>query len=182
MLEAHTSGADVRSALMGLQAAVHEFAEHAGRAAEQAGHGLDTGVLVNAVLALVGRTDSLDALRRSRLAEVPQGGGLDFLAALPASLPLPARPSPSPHPSSYGPAPDAQAAGALADARARSELARGTLRDAESRLRLAEDRLRDAEAEAAAARRAFDRARLEAESAAAQISRLEQAQAERRVE
>jgi hypothetical protein len=177
-LEAQASGGDVRSALVSLREAVREFAGHAARAAERAGHGLETGVLVNAVLALLGTTDSLDALRRGRLAEVPDAGGLDFLAMLRGSLPVPERLRPSAHSAPpSGTAPEAsRPASALADARARSEHAREALRDAESRLRLAEDRLRKAEADATAARREYDRARIEAESAAAQIARLEQGQ------
>ena len=66
-LETQASGGDVRAALGSLRDAVREFADHAARAAERAGQSLQTGVLVNAVLALVGRTDSREALRRGRL-------------------------------------------------------------------------------------------------------------------
>lgn len=162
-LEAQTAGGDVRKAQASLREAVREFADHASAAAQQAGHDLETGMLVSAVLALVGRTESLDALRRGRLVDVPEGGGLDFLAALPDSLPVRARPPSTTNATSV----------ALENGRTRLELARETLREAESKLRLAESRLRGAEAEVAAARREYERARLGAETAAERIARLE---------
>lgn len=156
-LKVQGSGGDIRAAVTSMRAAVREFADQAAAAAKRAGNEIPAGILVNAVLALAGRSDSLDALRRGRLVEVPEGGGLDFLAALPDSLPVPKPPRTSAD---------------LEDARDRAERARETLRDAESRLRLAERQLRDAEAEAATARREYDRARLNAESATERISRL----------
>jgi len=162
-LEAQTSGGDIRKAQASLREAVREFADHAANAAKRAGQELQTGMLGNAVLALIGRSESLEALRRGRLVEVPEGGGLDFLAALPDALPMPVR-----RPSDKG-----ATNAALENARANLALARAALREAESNLRLAEGRLRDADAEAAAARRECDRARLNAESAAQRVSRME---------
>ena len=155
---AQTSGGDVRTALVSFREAVREFADLAAREAQQAGHGLETGALVNAVLAVIGRTDSIEALRRGRLVEVPEGGGLDVLAALPDPPSLPESDASS-----------ASAAQARAEARQRSESAQAALREAASRLRLVEGRLRDAESEARAARREYERAQREAEAAASAI-------------
>jgi len=153
-LRAQKAGGDVRAASGSLRDAVREFADHAGSAAKRAGNDIPSGELVNAVLALIGRTEALDALRRSRLVDVPEGGGLDFLAALPRSLPVPKPPS-----TKTSAAPSA----ARIAARARAERARETLRDAESKLRAAEARLRAAEVEVEVARREVDRARRHAQ-------------------
>ncbi|MGH7465968.1 MAG: hypothetical protein ACREK1_12380, partial [Longimicrobiales bacterium] len=82
-LEAHSGGGDVRGAIASLRGAVREFASQAAHAAERAGHGIEPGLLANAVLAVIGRPESFDQLRGGYLADVPEAGGLDFLAGLP---------------------------------------------------------------------------------------------------
>lgn len=191
-LEAHATGGHVRDAIAGLRGAVREFAAHAARAAEDAGHPIAEAGLVNAVLAVLGNADAFSALRRGCLVDVPDAGGLDFLSSLPA-LPLPAVPhraepvqaAASPAPS----APDAaveqaardaqrQAREALSDARRRSEEGRRALRDAESKLRAGEDQLRQLEAEVRALRDQRDRAHEESEKAAARLLETERALAD----
>lgn len=187
-LEAQAVGGDVRAAITSLRAAVREFASQAARAAEQAGHRIEPGVLVNAVLAVIGTPESFDQLRGGYLASVPEAGGLDFLAALPAppgSLPARAEPRApaAAHSSSSQQAERGAAAREAArqaarvrhDARIRSEDARQALREAESELQAAEARLRQAEDEARAAHSQCDRARQDAEAAAARLLELESA-------
>ena len=189
----------MRAAIVGLRAAVREFAGQAAHAAERAGVHIESGVLANAVLAVLGRPESLNQLRRGYLADVPEAGGLDFLASLPKpaeqvppSAPAKPRPPANAPSSSRGRAHHETAAReaarrasiVLTDARERSEMAQRALRDAESSLRVAEGRLREAEEEAHATRRQVDRARQEAEAAAAELIEAEStvAEAERRID
>jgi hypothetical protein len=197
-LDAQAGGGDVRAAIVGLRGAVREFANQAAIAAQQSGHRIEPAVLANAVLAVLGRQESFDQLRAGSLAAIPEGGGLDFLAALPtpsdaAPAPVPAKASaPAARRSASAEragveaaarAAARQAAGVLAEARVRSEAARRALRDAESRLHAAEARLRRAEEEERAARTEHDRTRQEAEAAAGRVLEAETAvaDAERRI-
>jgi hypothetical protein len=192
-LNAHAGIGDVRAAIVGLRAGVREFASKAAHAAERAGLHIESGVLANAVLAVLGRPDSLNQLRRGHLADVPEAGGLDLLATLPTppeQIPRtpPAKPqraanAPSSSPGRAEletPAREAvqRATIVLADARERSEVAQRALRDAESSLRLAEARLHEAEKEAHAIRGQADHARQQAEAAAAELIEAESAAAE----
>ena len=179
-IQAHASGGDVPGAIASLRAAVREFAGHA---ASGAGHRLEEAALANAVLAVIGKTDAFNALRRGRLADVPDAGGLDFLSSLPTpeQIPQPARrkpPEAAPEPSRSRQREDRlsaarqvarQAAAALADARERSEAARRALSETESKLRAAEEQLRQIETEVRALRIERDRVRRESETAAAQV-------------
>lgn len=190
-LEAQAAGGDVRGAIAGLRSAVREFAGSAARAAQEAGHRLEESLLTNAVLAVLGRSDAFDALRRGRLADVPEAGGLDFLANLPVPevVPRPVRPEPQKRPAGPSPAQQAgieaaareavhQARVALADAAERSKEAGRALREAESRLEGAEKQLRQVEAEVRVLRGERERARKEADTAAAHFHAAEQAVAE----
>lgn len=195
-LDAQAGGGDVRAAIVGLRGAVREFANQAAHAAQLSGHRIEAAVLANAVLAVLGRQESFDQLRGGSLAAIPEGGGLDFLAALPTppeSTPAPAKAS-APAATRSASAERAgvataaraaarQAASVLADARARAEAAGRALRDAESKLHAAEARLRHAEEEERAARNEHDRARREAEAAAGRVLDAENAaaDAERRI-
>jgi hypothetical protein len=192
-LNAHAGTGNVRAAIVGLRAAVREFAGKAAHAAERAGLNIESGVLANAVLAVLGRPGSLNQLRRGYLAEIPEAGGLDFLATLPTppeqvppSTPTQPRPPanlPSPPPGraelETAVREAAQRAGiVLTDARGRSEVAQRALRDAESSLRVAEARLREAEEKADAMRGQVDRARQKAEATAAELIEAKSAAAE----
>lgn len=194
-LDAQAGGGDVRAAIVGLRGAVREFADQATHAAQQSGHRIEPAVLANALLAVLGRQESFGQLRAGSLAAIPEGGGLDFLAGLPAppeskpaakaSAPAATRPGSTKRAGVETAARAAarQAAGILADARARAEAARRALRDAESKLHAAAARLRRAEEEERAARNEHDRARREAEAAAGRVLEAEKAvaDAERRI-
>jgi hypothetical protein len=167
-LQAQTSGGDVRAAAAQLRESVDAFGTAAALVAERAGYPLEPAGLASAVLAVLGRQDSFRDLRRGLLAEVPEGGGLDFLATLPTVLP---RPNAEPPATSENASREiasraaAQAAAqALATARARSELAQGALRQAGKALRAAEEE--------------YHRAKQDAESASAQLAAAERAAAE----
>jgi hypothetical protein len=196
MIEAQAAGADVRGAIARLRGAVRGFAVHAADASERAGHRTEPGVLVNAVLAVLGKPESFNQLRGGYLVDIPEAGGLDFLASLPA--PPAHRPAPahagervSTDTSSEEAAELAtaareaarEAASVLADARARSEAAQQVLGEAESMLDAAAERARHAESEERSARDHRDRARDEAEAAAARLLEAERAvaAAERRI-
>lgn len=195
MLAAQSAGGDVRAAIAALRAAVREFAVRAADAAERAGHRVEPGVLSNAVLAVIGSPDSFEQLRGGRLADVPEAGGLEFLASLPTpsttrSAPDNARESsatassPSKDVAHEAAAREAgvreaarQTASALIEARERSEVAQRALRSAESKLHIVEERLRQADEEARAARDEHERAHQQAESAAAHVREAERAAA-----
>jgi hypothetical protein len=205
MIEAQSAGVDVRGAIARLRGAVREFADRAADASERAGHHTEPGVLVNAVLAVLGKPESFNQLRGGYLVDIPEAGGLDFLASLPAppaDRPGPAHRAASAHAGEHasadtsseetaGPETAAtaareaarQAARVLADARTRSEAAQQVLGEAESMLRAATERVRHAEAEERAARDHRDRARQEAEESAARLLGAESAvaAAERRI-
>lgn len=194
-IEAQAGGGDVRAAIAGLRAAVREFAGKAALAAEEAGQRVDPGTLTNAVLAVLGKEESFEQLRAGYLTEIPEAGGLDFLAALPMpTVPVSARararaasaaPSRAKHPADEAAAAASRQAGrALEQARLRSEAARAAVRDAESMLATAEERVRRAEQEARAARDDYERARVHVDAAADRLRKAESAvaDAERQVE
>lgn len=188
MIEAQSAGADVRGAIARLRGAVRGFADHAAEASARAGHRTEPGALVNAVLAVLGRPESFNQLRGGYLVDIPEAGGLDFLASLPA--PTAHRPAPAkagePVPADTSSEETAalataareearQAAGVLADVRTRSAAAQQVLDEAESTLHAAVERLRHAQAEERAARDQRDRARHEVEAAAARLREAESA-------
>ena len=89
-IEAQAGGRDVRTAIGALRAAVREFAGKAALAVQEAGQHVDPGALAGALLAVLGKEESLEQLRAGRLTEIPEAGGLDFMAA----LAIPADPAP----------------------------------------------------------------------------------------
>ena len=190
-LEAQTAGGDVRTAMATLRGTVREFADRSADAARDAGYDVEAGVLVNAVLAVLGRPDSFDQLRAGRLVEVPEGGGLDFLAGLPvpASSAKPKSPasaaSASKQKRSSAREKEAQAQvdaaeRALDEARRRHDVAMGDLEEAESTLSQAEARLRKAEKDVKAAVERLAQARKKVDSIVTAVQKahdaLEQAQ------
>ena len=195
-VEARIGGRDVKAAILGLRAAVHELAGHAARAAERAGHRAEPGVLANAVFAVLGRAESFEQLRRGHLADVPEGGGLDLLTNLPApSQVQSSRPAPANQPAAAAaPATSSsperaaleaaarekvlQTVSELALARDRSAATEESLRDVESKLRAAELRLQKAEQEARTLRSQRDQARQEADTAATKVNEAEEAAAD----
>jgi dihydrofolate reductase len=82
-LSAHTSGGDVRSATARLRSVAREFADQAMHEARQAGLNVESSVVMNAVLAVLGTPGSLNQLRGGILADIPESGSIDFLASLP---------------------------------------------------------------------------------------------------
>lgn len=204
-LEAQASGGDVRSAINGLRSAVRGFASEAARAAAESGQRLDDSDLSNAVLAVLGNADAMNALHRGCLVDVPEAGGLDFLASLPVPPVVtrlverkpserPVAPSGKESPERpTGPSPSqiaelraaAQAAlqeaeRSAADAKERAEAARRALSETEARLTAADERLRQTEIELRLARGERDLARRKAEEAAAARTDAEQALARAR--
>lgn len=184
-LTAQAAGGDVRAAMAALRGAVREFAGRAAEAAARSGHRVEPGALSNAVLAVLGTPESFAQLRGGRLAEVPEAGGLDFLASLPtpAESPTPRaesesaaasrRSSERAEPDEAARAAARQAVRALGEARERLESAQQALRAAQSRLHAADEGLRHAEEEARAAREACDRARREADDASSRLVEAE---------
>ena len=188
-LEAQAADGDVRGASARLRVAVREFAGHAARAAEEVGHRIDQAVIVNGVMAVLGKSDAFSALRRGCLADVPEGGGLDFLSSLPVPELAPRPVQPKPQEATPRPAPSPkkseaesvareaarQAGEALAAARQRSEEAQQAFREAESKLQGAEEQLRQAETEVRLMRGERDRARQESHGATARVLEAENA-------
>lgn len=180
-VDAQTRSGDVRSAMTNLRTAVREFAEQSAAATDAAGHRVESGALVNAVLAVLGRPDSFDALRAGRLVDVPDAGGLDFLSTLPMPAPssAPAPQKPQSNRKRTDREQEARAAidaatSALDDARRRLDTARSHLEDALSQSEDADARLRAAEENALAARQRTDRARQQAEEAEAAVKNAEE--------
>lgn len=192
-VEAHAGGGTVRVAIAELRAAVREFAKHAAGVSERAGYRVEETDLANAVLAVLGNAEAHNALRSSRLAEIPEAGGLDFFASLPApeTRPTPAaRERPQPAAPSRSSQRDVleraarEADVALGAARARVSDAESAVQDVESKLELAEKRLREAEAEARALRSERDLAHKQLEDATEKLTEAQTAaaDAERRVD
>ena len=189
-IAAQAGNGDVRAAMAELRAAVRAFAGVAAASAHDAGHPLETSALTNTVLAVLGRPESLEQLRNGQLVETPDGGGLDFLANLPAppdSAPVSAPSAPAAVRDRAGDAARAmarRAADALAAAQREADVASQALQTAESDLAGAESRLRQAKDELIFARKRRDDARREADAAAAALASAEVAhdEAQRGVE
>ena len=191
------SGADLRSALENVRAAVREVAAAGARLAIRAGQPVDANALATAVHAVIGDTSSFTEMRAGRLVDVPEGGGLDILTAItiipPPPPPAPSSPSIAPAlaapPKVEASAPPAaedaklaiaaradlrRAETSLADARERSDRAEQSVRNAQVELDAAEQALLHAQAEAQARRADVERARRDAEAAAAHVRDAEQ--------
>ncbi len=185
------SGAELRAAMETIRAAVRAVAAVGARVAIRAGQPMDANALAMALHAVIGETKAFEELRAGRLVDVPDGGGLDILAALPTMAPPPPRqPSTTPaHRETPNAAPDAPPSpqGETAEADAESvareaELAaaaREDLRRAEAVLAEAredsargERLVRDAQAQLDAAERALSRAEDEARARLADVERV----------
>jgi hypothetical protein len=201
------SGADLRAAMETIRAAVRAVAAVGARVAIRAGQPVDANVLSMALHAVIGETKAFEELCAGRLVDVPDGGGLDILTALPTLAPPPPRPPSPPTPSkppASPPPPNAKAdeqsavreaeraaaAAAradlrraetvLAEARKQSDRVERLVRDAESQLAAAEQALSRAESEARARHGDVERVRRDADAAAAQLRDAERAVAEAR--
>jgi hypothetical protein len=169
-------GGSLRQALQDVQAAVRGVAHAGARVAIRAGHPIDASALVGAVLAVMGDANAFAQMRAGRLVDIPEGGGLDILAAIPvASTTAPKSDAPKQPPANADKEVTAAAAraelrkaeAAVADTRSRAQAALRAASAAEKKLEVAEQQLQRAQAEADAMRVALERARAEAESAAA---------------
>lgn len=181
LIDVHAAGDDARDAIAGLRSAVRELANRASRAAQQAGQRVDDTALANAVMAVLGTADAFDALHRGRLVDVPEAGGLDFLASLPARVPGPpptAKPKQVAEPPARPDREEAAAREALRQARLLFDRASDEAERTQNRLAAVEAQLVQAEAAVRAARDARDRARADAESAAARRAAAERTLAE----
>jgi hypothetical protein len=187
-METQSNGSgDLRAAFESVRSAVREFAEAAAQAAGQAGHQTDAPGIVPAVLAVMGDNDAFAALLAGRLVEIPEGGALDFLNAVPAAR-QPAEPEvPTQDVQDTDDAAAAATAAAtaqaeldraeasLAEARERAQSAQQALRDAEARLAAADQDLKRAWDEAAARRSDLERARQDAATSTATVQDAEEA-------
>ena len=196
------SGADLRTAMDSVRGAIRDVAAAGARVAIRAGQPIDVSVLVTAVHAAIGETSAFNDLRAGRLVDVPDGGGLDILAAITISAPAsPSRtpssqttPAPAPEPPNENQDTEASARAAheaelaiaaradlqraeasLADARERSDHAERSVREIQAKLAAAEQALLHAQAEAEARRGDFQRARRDAEAATADVRDAERA-------
>ena len=196
------SGADLRVALDTVRTAIRGVAEAGARVAIRAGQPIDVSALVTAVHAVIGETSAFSDLRAGRLVDVPDGGGLDILAAITINVPASpsvapsSQPTPAPVDAPPNVEPSVQAStraaqeaelamaaradlhraeAALADANDQSDRAEGSVREAQAKLDAAEQKLLDAQAEAQARRADVDRARRDAEAATAHLQDAERA-------
>jgi hypothetical protein len=182
-MAAQASGADVRSAMAAQREAVRSFADAGAAAAEGMGQKIETRALANATLAVIGVPASFDLLRRGKLTDVPDAGGLDFLAGLPApTVAAPVAEAAAPAVSERAERENAAARAsarraqeAFVAARARAAAAAEALHEAESELAAAEQRVRQANSDLAAALERRDAARHDAEKAAAELRNAETA-------
>lgn len=186
IVDAHAGKGDVRAAMATLREAVRGYATQAAEEARSAGFSLESGDLSNAVLAVLGNPDSWDELRRGQLVDVPEAGGLDFLAALPARPRLevssyrsaPAAPAVDPAEAAAAREQARLSTEAVERARAAAEAATGALADAETEIASAQEKLRSAESELKEALQRREFARRAKESAAAELRTAEAADQE----
>jgi hypothetical protein len=186
------SGADLRTALEAVRTAVRAVAAAGARVAIRAGHPIDANALVIAVNAVIGDASAFGNLRAGRLIDVPDGGGLDILTAIPTiapSSPPIAPPSAEPPKAEQRAQLAAQEAElaiaaradlrraetSLSDAREHSDRVEQSVREAQAKLDAAEQALLHAEAEAQARRADVERGGRDAEAAAARVRDAERA-------
>ena len=191
IVAAHTGDGDVRAAMATLRNAVRDYATVAAAESRSAGIGLDVGELSNAVLAVLGNPGSYDELRNGRMSEVPDAGGLDFLASLPARPHLEVSASRQGAPQTIDPAEADRAreearlaAETLESARVAAEAAEAAFADADTDVARAQESVRHAESELKAAHQRREFARRTKEAAAAELQNAEAAcrEAERQLE
>jgi hypothetical protein len=90
---AHDRTGEARAAQEYVRTVVRVVAEAGARASIRGGHPIESSELVAAVRAVIGEADAFAALRVGRLVDVPEGGGLDLLAAMSGGASLPSAPS-----------------------------------------------------------------------------------------
>jgi hypothetical protein len=195
-------GADLRTTVDTVKAAVRAVAAAGARVAIRAGQPIEGNAIATAVHAVIGDADAFGEWRAGRLVEVPEGGGLDMLTTIkvtaPTTTPPPFSPRPDHEPANAAPRAqpamrdaqpamqDAELAKAaradlrraemsFADLRERSEHALQSVRDAQRKLDAAEGELLNAQAEAQARRADVERARREAEVAGSAMRDAERA-------
>ena len=186
------SGADLRTALENVRAAVRDVASAGARAGVRSGHPVDATSLVSSVNALIGDANAFSELRAGLLVEIPEGGGLDFLAAVASATPKspgtvetskPAEPKDSAHAKAARKALQS-AETALADAAERTRAAERALTEAQTKLDAAEQQLQRAKEEAESRRAVLEGRRRDAEAANTELKEAERllSQARERVE
>jgi hypothetical protein len=194
-IEQAQTGADLRAALESVKAAVRDVAAIGARVAVRAGQPIEPSAVITALQAVIGDAGAFADLRGGQLVEVPEGGGLDMLAAMVQVQPAKATSS-SPEPPRPGAAPseapparakqDAELAKAaraalqraevsLAEVSKASQRAAQSVVDAREKLAAAERALLSAQSEAEVRRAALERLRNDAETAAAAVHDAEQA-------
>jgi len=187
------TGADLRAAVETIRTAIRAVAAVGAHVAIRAGQPIDASVLVTALHAVIGETTAFNDLRAGRLIDVPDGGGLDILAALPSltlSAPPPSTASPA-APQKLAPSKEAaahaaveaatQAAARRAELAIAAKAARADLRRAETTLAEVREQaervgrvMRDAQSQLAAAEQALSRAEAEARERRADVERTRQ--------
>lgn len=188
-------GADLRTALETVKAAVRAVAAAGARVAIRAGQPIEANAIATAVYAVIGDAKAFGELRAGRLVEVPEGGGLDMLTTIKVIAPTatipPGSTPPAGEPAKGAPRaqpemPDAELAKAaradlhraealLVELRERAERTMQSVRDAQKELDAAERELLNAQAEAKAKRADVERARQDAEAAASAMREAEHA-------
>jgi septal ring factor EnvC (AmiA/AmiB activator) len=197
------SGTDVRTAIDTIRAAIRTVAAAGAHVAIRANQPIEVNALVAAVHAVIGDATAFGDLRAGRLVDVPDGGGLDILAAIttiapaPAAAPRASPPTPATTASASVTATPAEpsdlltaeraerlataradlrrAEASLDDVRKQSERAQQTVQSAQQELDTAERALSAAKAETEARRSDLERALRDAEAAAARFDNAQRA-------
>jgi hypothetical protein len=174
------SGADLRTALERVRAAIRDVATVGTRASMRAGSPIDATTLVQAVSALTGDAAAFNNLRAGRLADIPEAGGLDFLAGTTDAVAKSAAIEPAASPPTKDDAAQAAARAelqtaesVLADAAERSQAAERAVSQAQSNLEAAEKQVRRAEQEQASRRAELETAREDANRARSELKQAE---------
>lgn len=186
------SGAGLRTALENVRAAVRDVASAGARAGVRFGHPVDAASLVSSVNALIGDANAFGELRGGLLVEIPEGGGLDFLAAVASATPKSPTAVETSKPTAQKDSAQVSAArkalqsaeAVLADAGERARAADRAVTEAQTRLDAAEQQLRRAKEEAENRRAELEVRRRDAEAASAALKDAERllSQARERVE
>ena len=196
------SGVDLRAAMDNVRTAIRDVAAAGARVAIRAGQPIDASALVTAVHAVIGETSAFGDLRAGRLVDVPDGGGLDILAAITISVPSSpsearssqSTPALAPEPPNVAPSVETstraaqeaeraiaaradlqRAEASLADAREQSDRTEQSVRETKAKLEAAEQALLHTQAEAQSRRADVERARRDAEAATAHVRDAERA-------
>ena len=197
------SGTDVRTTIDTIRGAIRTVAAAGAHVEIRANQPIEVNALVAAVHAVIGDATAFGELRAGRLVDVPDGGGLDILAAIttiapaPAAAPRASPPTPATTASASITATPAEPSDLLAaeraerlaaartdlrraeasldDVRKQSERAQQTVQEAQRDLGTAERALSNAKAEAEARRSDLERAQRDAAAAAARFEEGERA-------